>query len=131
MTMDIDLKELATGRNFGALTTLRKDGSPSTQIVWVHATDEYVTINTEIARAKYRHIQRDPRVSVTVWDVANPYRYIEVIGRVTGEVRGPEARSNIDDLAKKYLGMDAYPGHITSDRVILNITVDKLYKYTA
>jgi PPOX class probable F420-dependent enzyme len=127
MPLDPDLKALATGKNFAALTTLRSDGSPSTHVMWVHATDDRVTINTEIHRAKYKHVQRDPRVAVTVWDSANPYRYVEVIGRVDGEIRGPEARSDIDELSVKYTG-GPYANPITSERVILTIVPDHLHK---
>jgi len=127
MTLDPELKALATGKNFAALTTLRADGSPSTHVMWVGATDDHVTINTEVHRAKYRHVQRDPRVAVTIWDATDPYRYVEVIGRVDGEVRGPEARSDIDELSVKYTGKP-YDSPITSERVILNIVPERLHR---
>lgn len=126
MTLDPDLQTLATGKNFAALTTLRADGFPSTHVMWVSATDDHVTINTEIHRAKYRHVQRDPRVAVTIWDATNPYRYVEVIGRVDGEVRGPGARAHIDELSAKYTGVP-YDSPITSERVILKIVPERLH----
>lgn len=127
MPLDPDLKTLAAGRNFAALTTLRADGSPSTHIMWVSATDDHVIVNTEVHRAKYRHVQRDPRVAITIWDATNPYRYIEVIGRVDGEVRGPDARSNIDELSAKYTG-GRYDSPITSERVILKIVPERIHR---
>ena len=128
MTIDADLLALATGKNFAALTTLMADGQPQTQIMWVHADDDHVLINTEVHRQKFKNTQRDPRVTVTVMDAANPYRYIEARGRVVGTVGGQVARDDIDALAKKYMGVDDYPNAIQSERVILQIAVDKVHK---
>jgi len=68
--IDPTVKELATGKNFVALTTLFGDGHPQTQIMWVGADDEHVLINTEIRRQKFRNVQRDPRVTVTTARIA-------------------------------------------------------------
>lgn len=81
MLLDDDVRELATGRNFAALTTLLDDGTPQTHIMWVDADDEHIIVNTEVHRAKYRNLQRDPRATVTIWDREDPYRYVEVRGR--------------------------------------------------
>lgn len=128
MTIDADLQALATGKNFGALTTLMADGQPQTQVMWVDADDEHVLINTEIHRQKYKNVQRDARVTVTVWNASNPYQYVEVRGTVTGEVRGDGARAHIDSCAKRYMGVDGYPNAIQSERVILQITPDRTNK---
>ena len=125
MPLDPTVRALATeGRNFAAFTTLQADGQPSTHVMWVHADDEHVLINTEVHRAKYKRVQKDPRVALAIVDEANPYRYVEVRGRVIGEVRGDEARADIDRLAQKYMGVDTYPNPIQSERVVLRITVD-------
>src|SRR5688572_8007435 len=102
--IDNDVKRLAKGSNFGTITTLMPDGSPSTHVMWVDADDQYLLINTETGRMKYRNVQRDPRVVVTVWDTDNPYSYAEVRGLVADEVRGPEARAHIDAMSQKYKG---------------------------
>ena len=39
---------------------------------------------------------------------ANPYRYIEIRGRVV-EITEDDASAHIDKMAKKYLGVDKYP----------------------
>ena len=127
MALDADLKALATGRNFAALTTLMPDGQPQTQVMWVDADDEALLINTEVHRAKYRNVQRDPRVTVTVWDAANPYRYVEARGRVVGEVGGDAARAHIDSASRRYTG-DDYGNPIQSERVVLRIEPESLHK---
>jgi PPOX class probable F420-dependent enzyme len=127
MALDADLKALATGKNFGTLTTLMPDGQPQTQVMWVDADDDAVLINTEVHRAKYRNVQRDPRVTVTVWDAADPYRYVEARGRVVGEVRGQEARDHIDSASRRYTGGD-YGNAVQSERVILRIEPEAIHK---
>jgi PPOX class probable F420-dependent enzyme len=127
MTLDTDLKTLATAKNFAALTTLMPDGQPQTQLMWIHADDEHVLINTEIGRQKFRNVERDPRVTVTVFSADNPYVYVEARGRVAETVGGDEARADIDDLSQKYTG-GPYAMPFTTERVILKIAVDKVHK---
>jgi PPOX class probable F420-dependent enzyme len=126
MPLDPEVKTFATGANFAALTTLFEDGSPQTNIMWVDADDEHLLINTEVHRAKFRNVERDARVAVTIWDAESPYRFVEVRGKVTDVVRGPEARAHIDACAQRYMGRD-YPGEqITSERAILRITPERV-----
>lgn len=127
MPIDADVRTLANGHNFATLTTLFEDGTPQTQVMWVATDDDHVLINTEVHRAKFRNVVRDPRVTVTIWDKDNPYRYAEVRGRVVETVGGQEARDQIDALALRYMGRD-YPNPIESERVILRIAPDRIHK---
>jgi PPOX class probable F420-dependent enzyme len=92
---------------YGAVTTLRPDGSPHTTVVWVDVDDQGVMFNTAAGRAKVRHLERDPRVSLIVIDSSDPYRWLAVSGRA--ELTTEAAEEQIDKLAKKYLGKDEYP----------------------
>jgi PPOX class probable F420-dependent enzyme len=118
-------RELATGANFAALTTLFEDGTPQTQVMWVDADDDHVLINTEVHRQKFANVERDPRVTVLIWDADDEYRYVEVRGRVVETVRGPQARDHIDACSRRYLGKD-YPTRIRSERVILRIAPERV-----
>lgn len=128
MPLDADVKELATGPNFAALTTLFPDGQPQTQVMWVDADDDHILINTEVHRAKFHNVERDPRVSLLIWDLDNPYRYAEVRGRVTGVVRGSAARAHIDACSLRYRGQPYDPERIQTERAILRITPDRVLK---
>lgn len=128
MPLDPEVRALAQDEpNFATITTLFEDGSPQTQVMWVGADDDHVLINTEVHRAKYRNVQGDARVVVTIWDRESPYRYAEVRGRVVGEVRGQPARDHIDALSRRYRGAD-YGTQIQSERVILQIAPDRVVK---
>lgn len=127
MSLDTDLSALLAGTNFAAFTSLMPDGQPQTQIMWVGDDGEHLLINTEVHRQKFKNVERDPRVTVTVFNADNAYQYVEARGRVVETVGGDEARSHIDALAKKYMGVDDYPNPIQSERVILKIAVDKVH----
>lgn len=126
MALEPDIRDfIDSGTNYAALTTLFADGTPQTNIMWVGADDDHVVINTEVHRAKFRNIEADPRATVTVWDNANPYRYVEVRGTVVDTVGGDEARAHIDQLSQRYTGQD-YAPQIQSERVILRIAPDRV-----
>ena len=116
--------ELLRGKNFGAVATLKEDGTPQTSIVWIDTDGEHVVFNTTNGRAKGKHLRRDPRVSVTVFDAANPYRYFEVEGVAELETDG--ADDHIDELSRKYRGED-FDG--PSDRVIVKVRPERVFAY--
>ena len=120
MALEEGVRRLARGKNFAAFTTLLPDGQPMTHVMWIDCDDEHVLINTETHRQKAKNVRRDPRVTVTIWDDADPYRYAEVRGEVVETVAGPEARAHIDSLSMKYHGHE-YRNRIRSERVILRI----------
>lgn len=122
--LDPKIRDFARGKNFGALSVHLPDGSVATHVMWVHADDEHILINTEVHRAKYKGVQANPKVTVAIWDAANPYNYAEVRGTVTGEVRGEAALASINELSRKYTGED-YGNEIQSERVVLQITPDR------
>lgn len=120
MSLEKKIVTFAQGGNFAVLTTLRPDGQPVTQPMWVDADDDHVLVNTERHRRKFRNVEHDPRVTVTILDRDNPYSYVEVRGTVVEVVGGDEARHHIDQLSRRYTGQDYQPT-IQSERVILKI----------
>jgi PPOX class probable F420-dependent enzyme len=123
--IDENIKSLAQANNFAAFTTLLPDGQPMTHIMWVDADDEHVLINTEVGRQKALNVKRDPRVTVTVIDAANPYRYGEVRGTVVEQETGPAARAHIDKLSLKYTGKPYDPNAIKTERILLRIAPER------
>ena len=93
---------------FGNLGTLMQDGSPQVTPVWVDYDGKYVRFNSAKGRVKDKNIRRDPRVAITLQDPANPYRYLEVRGRVV-EITENGADDHINKLSQKYLGKPVYP----------------------
>jgi PPOX class probable F420-dependent enzyme len=93
---------------FANLGTLNRDGSPQVTPVWVDYDGKHVRINSARGRQKDKNIARDPRVSISIQDPENPYRYLEIRGKVV-EATEKGADDHINSLAKKYLGKDVYP----------------------
>jgi PPOX class probable F420-dependent enzyme len=118
--------KLFEGRNWGNIATLRADGSPHVTPVWVDYDGEHVLVNSAYGRAKVRHIQRDPRVSIDVLPAEDQQAgYVSVSG--TAELVDEGANDHIDRLAKKYLGLDQYPYRNPDEkRVIIRITPDRV-----
>ncbi|MFB7907275.1 PPOX class F420-dependent oxidoreductase [Kitasatospora sp. NPDC001309] len=120
-----EVRALADGPNFAALTTLMRDGTPQTQVVWVSTRGEYLALNSEVGRQKVRNLRRDPRATVTIWQQDDPLNFAEIRGRVVEEVLGTEAREHIDELSRKYLGGPFAEEFIASDRVLLLVAPDR------
>ena len=93
---------------FGHLATLMPDGSPQVTPIWIDYDGTDVLINTAEGRQKDRNLQRDGRVSLSILDPDNAYRYLEIRGTVV-ERTTSGARDHIDKMAKKYIGKDKYP----------------------
>ena len=124
MRLDNKTIQMASGPNYAALTTLFKDGVPQTHVMWVDTDGENILINTEIHRFKYKNILKDPRVTVMIWKHDNPFKFVDIRGKVIGEISGQEARDNIDKLSQKYWNKP-YPFPIQTERIVLVIKPNK------
>jgi PPOX class probable F420-dependent enzyme len=119
-------RDLFSKRAFASLSTLMPDGSPQVTPVWVDLEGDLVLVNTARGRQKDKNMRRDPRVAMAIIDPENPYRYIEVRGRVA-EITEEGADAHIDKMAKKYLGADKYPYRQASEtRVIFKIQAERV-----
>lgn len=101
-------EELLKAKNFCHVATLRADGSVHGVPVWVDVQDGLPVVNSAKGRAWPTNLERDPRVTLTVQNMENPYEYLEVRGRVS-EITTEGADEHIDSLAKKYMDKDEYP----------------------
>jgi PPOX class probable F420-dependent enzyme len=102
----LDLLQQKTA--FANLATIMPDGTPQVTPVWFDYTNGKIRVNSAKGRVKTRNMQEGARVALSILDPDNPYRYIQVRGRV-GHVTEAGADAHIDSLAKKYLGKDKYP----------------------
>jgi PPOX class probable F420-dependent enzyme len=100
--------DLLNTTTLATLATLMPDGRPQATPVWFSSDGEDILVNSARGRAKDHNMRRDPRVAVTIVDPENPYRYLEIRGRVT-EVTEKGADEHIDALAKAYLNQPKYP----------------------
>jgi PPOX class probable F420-dependent enzyme len=93
---------------FANLATLMPDGSPQVTPVWIDYANGAIRFNTAKGRVKARNLKVGSPVALAIMDPDQPYRYLQVRGRVS-RVAEEGADAHIDALAKKYLGKDKYP----------------------
>ena len=93
---------------FAHLATIMPDGTPQVTPVWFDYTNGKIRVNSAKGRVKARNMREGAPVALSILDPDNPYRYIQIRGRV-GHVTEEGASAHIDSLAKKYLGKDKYP----------------------
>ena len=118
-------EELASGPNFGVITTVLPSGNLQNHYIWVGTDGERLVVNTEVHRQKYKNVELDSRVTLTIRDEQDPYRYAEVRGEVVETVTGQEARDHIDELSQKYNGQPYDPNDIKTERVMLWIVPNR------
>lgn len=120
-------EELLRAKNFCNVSTLNPNGSVHAAPVWVDVQDGRPVLNTAEGRAWPRNLQRDPRVTLTVQNMENPYEYVSIRGRVV-ERTNEGADEHIDALAKKYLDQDTYPFRQPGEqRVIVRIEPENVH----
>jgi PPOX class probable F420-dependent enzyme len=93
---------------FANLATILRDGSPQVTPVWIDYESGMIRMNTAKGRVKARTLRPGAAVALSIMDPDNPYRYVQIRGRVAS-ARQDGADAHIDALAKKYLGKDKYP----------------------
>jgi PPOX class probable F420-dependent enzyme len=120
---------LLDGKNYAVLATVNPDGSPQTSVMWVGRDGGDLLFSTVQGRVKHRNMVRDPRVSVSVIDSADPENYVELRGRVT---LAPDPGRQLDtQLSWKYDGRDPDPDRPGAVRVVVRMAVEKATGYAA
>jgi len=104
---DAAVRGLLEPANCAIISTLNADGTILDAVVWLGLENGEVSVNTAVGRAWPGNLERDPRVTLLVYDQSNPYEYVEIRGTAAGTREGAE--EHIDRLAKKYIGQDKYP----------------------
>ncbi len=119
-------KDILQKKAFANLATVNPDGTPQVTPVWVDYDGAHIRFNTAKGRLKDKNLRRNPVVALSIQDPDNPYRYLQVRGRVA-DVTESGADAHIDSLAKKYLGQDKYPYRRPGEvRVIYRITPERV-----
>lgn len=113
-------------RAFASLATVGPDGAPQVTPVWFDYDGSHIRINTARGRVKDRNLRANPAVALAILDPDNPYRYLQVRGRIV-ESTEAGADAHIDALARKYLGQDRYPHRRPGEvRVIYRVRPDRV-----
>ncbi|GAA5146653.1 PPOX class F420-dependent oxidoreductase [Microbacterium pseudoresistens] len=110
---------------YGVLATVGRDDTAQSSPMWFELVDGTIRFTHTTGRAKYRNLQRNPSMSFTVYDPENPYRYIEVRGRLTEATPDPTG-AFYQQLAKRYGNANPDAPADAADRVILVMSIEKV-----
>ena len=102
---------------FAHLATVRADGMPQVNPMWFAWDGEFLRFTNTRKRRKFQNVSTEPRVAVSINDPDQPYRYLELRGRVERIEDDPEA-AFFAALAERYdMKLDGPPAD-APDRVI-------------
>jgi PPOX class probable F420-dependent enzyme len=122
MTMTVipeNYKDLLDTNALAHVATIGPNGEPQNNPVWFGWDGTHLRFSQTKGRQKYRNMQREPRVALSIVDPANPYRYLEIRG-VVERIDDDSSLDFINSMAKKYIGQDRYPWHQPGDeRVVI------------
>ncbi len=110
---------------FAFLGTLMPDGRPQVTPVWFNTSGDLIQINTAKGRVKDKNMRARPRVTLCISDPTNPYRYLQVNGKVV-EITEEGADAHIDILAIKYTGKKYQNNQPGVPRVTYKIRPEKV-----
>ncbi|MEA5359173.1 PPOX class F420-dependent oxidoreductase [Amycolatopsis sp., V23-08] len=124
LTLPDAVRALVDGKNFATAATLEPDGSPQTSVIWIGLDDGDLVFSATEDRRKVRNLRRDPRISVSITDAANPYRHTQLRGTVT--LTPDPGKTLPKALSHKYLGEDPPAEGGDVERVIVRLHVEKI-----
>jgi PPOX class probable F420-dependent enzyme len=127
MEFDEAVRRILDDRNFATVATLKPDGSPQASVVWIRRDGNAVLFSTTAGRQKARNLTADPRISVSVFDLGNPYESVEIRG--TAELSVDEDRRLPYELSHKYLGTDPPKDEPGEVRLIVRVIPDRVIRF--
>ena len=122
MTVPESHIDILSTKALANVATIGPDGAPQNNPVWFDWDGTHVLFSQTTGRQKYRNVQANPLVALSIVDVENPYRYLEIRGSVD-EIIDDENNAFIDSMANKYIDQPQYPWHQPGDhRVIVKVS---------
>ena len=108
---------------YGALGTIRPDNTVQVNPMWYEYDGEFIRFSHTTTRAKFRNLQHNPSMSLSIMDPANPTEYIEVRGKLVEVIPDTTGAFHVR-LGKRYGHPDEQAPADSADRVILVMSVE-------
>ena len=89
--------------NGAVITTLRPDGQPHAVPTWYEWREDAILVNMDESRVRLGYMRRDPRVALSIFDPADWYTHVSVLGQVTS-IKEDVELADIDRLSLHYRG---------------------------
>ncbi|RPI85437.1 MAG: PPOX class F420-dependent oxidoreductase [Chloroflexi bacterium] len=110
---------------FAYLATTMPDGSPQVTPVWFDMEGEYIRFNSAVGRVKDKNIRNNPHVALAIADPDDPYRYLQIRGKVV-EITQDGADEHIHALSQKYHGRN-YDIPAGQERVMYKVQPESFF----
>jgi hypothetical protein len=110
-TLDDAARAIVADKNFAHLSVPRDDGTILTAVIWSDVDDDgNIIVNSAEGRTWPKLLRKAGHATLSWTNASNPYEFVAVTARLVGDTN-EGADAVIDALAKKYMGVDVYPGH--------------------
>lgn len=109
-----DIRDFIAATRFVSIATIDPDGGPRQAVVWYRLDGDEIVINSAIGRRWPANLLRDPRISLTIGDATDGYRWVGLTGTVTAIRDQPAAQADIAEMARRYHADD----HAKAERLI-------------
>jgi PPOX class probable F420-dependent enzyme len=121
-----DLGDLLEQRLVAVLATYRRDGGVLLSPVWHEWRDGGFDLATGAGDVKVRHLRRDPRASIAVYEQVPPYRGVELRAHARLVTEG--AHDAAVRLAVRYLGKEQGEAYVAAgaDDVLIRLEPGEL-----
>lgn len=117
--------DLLTKPAFAHFATVGADGAPQVTPMWFEWDGQNLLFSTLKTRRKYTNTARDPRVTISISDPDNPYRYLQITG--VAALEDDVEADLVAALVRKYLGDGIYPwDEQGADRVTIRVHCRKV-----
>lgn len=126
-TIEGAARAIVADKNYAHLSVPREDGSILSVVIWADVDDAgNIIINSAEGRTWPRLLRRAGRATLSWANASNPYEFVSVTASLVGDTHDG-ADAGIDALAKKYMGVDTYPGHSeTEQRVQFTLAPERV-----
>lgn len=112
---------------YGHLGTIRPDDTVQVTPMWFEFDGERIRFTHTTKRQKYRNLQHNPSMALSVIDPEDVFRYLEVAGRLVEVVPDPEGAFYVH-LQNRYGNPSSTPPADRADRVVLVMSIERATK---
>ncbi len=111
---------------FASLAVTLSNGLPQVTPIWFGWDGTHIILNTARERVKDKVMHRRGKVALLIVDPNDPYRYLQIRGRVVDETE-EGAYDVICDLRLKYRGDRNYPKNPGEVRVTYKMLPEQVF----
>lgn len=123
------VRQFLTAPRFATISTLNPDGGPHQAVVWYVLDGDRIVINSRPGRRWPQNLEHDPRISIAIYDDANPEHWIGLRGSAAKLHEGEAATADIKALARRY-GSDPEK-YRDQARISFAVRIDSSFEYGA